>query len=82
MKIKRYNLIPSLLFVYLCVMSYIGYPSYRSGRFSAAYYFGSIALTICILVLLRYFLKKKEDYRRRRQEDIEKSGNQSGKGLR
>jgi len=69
MKVKRYNLVPALLLVYLAVMSYVGYPSYRDGRFSATYYFGTIALTVAVIVLLRFLLKKKHDYRLKRGKD-------------
>lgn len=74
MKVKRYNLIPALLLIYLCVMSYIGYPAYVAGKFSATYYFGTIALTLVILVLLRFFLKKKHDYNERRNGDNQPKG--------
>ncbi len=70
MKVKRYNLIPAALLVYLGVMSYIGYPAYRSGRFSAAYYFGTIAFTIAVIIVLRIFLRKRDQYRSRREHDM------------
>lgn len=72
MRVKRYNLIPAALLVYLGVMSYIGYPAYRSGRFSAAYYFGTIAFTVAVIVVLRIFLRKRDRYRSQREQDMRK----------
>lgn len=69
-KIKRSTLIPVILFAYLCVMAMIGWPEYAAGRTSALQYFGVIALTIVILVLLHFSLKRRERLRRERLDDI------------
>lgn len=63
MKIKRSTLIPAVLLVYLAVMAAIGYPEYAAGRTSALYYFGIIAITLVVLVLLHFSLKRREKYR-------------------
>lgn len=63
MKIKRSTLIPAVLLVYLAVMAGIGYPEYAAGRTSALYYFGIIAITLVVLVLLHFSLKRREKYR-------------------
>ena len=63
MKIKRPTLIPAVLLVYLAVMAAIGYPEYAAGRTSALYYFGIIAITLVVLVLLHFSLKRREKYR-------------------
>jgi len=68
---KKHILIPSVLLVYLAVMSYIGYPSYASGAFSALYYFGVIGISLAIIVLLYFFIKKREQYRKERNDDME-----------
>ncbi|MDE6541636.1 MAG: hypothetical protein K2L74_06470 [Muribaculaceae bacterium] len=70
MKIRRSILVPSVLLVYLAVMSAIGYPDYASGRTSALYYFGIIAITLVILVLLYFSLRRRERYREEREKDI------------
>ncbi len=68
MKLKRSTVLPLALAVYLAVMAYIGYPEYASGKVSALYYFGIIAITIVILILLHFNLKRRERYRREREE--------------
>lgn len=57
-KIKRSTLIPSLLFVYLCVMAYIGRREFFSGNY--LFYFGVIGVTLVCIVLLHFVLKRKE----------------------
>lgn len=52
--------------IYLAVMAWIGYPSYKSGIYSATYYFGLIALTALTIVLLHFSLKRHERNRRNR----------------
>ena len=74
-KLKRSTVIPVVLALYLAVMAYIGYPEYASGNMSALYYFGAIAVTVVILVLLHFNLKRRERLRRERIEDIERNKN-------
>ena len=71
MKIKRYDIVPAVLFVYLAVMVYLGYPDYVAGATSPWLYFGGTAFTIIVIILLRINLKKRAAYRKARQEDIE-----------
>lgn len=75
-RIKKYDLVPALLFIYLCVMVWLGYPGYVAGATSPALYFGGTAFTLLVIILLRFNLKKRHEYRRRRLEDIEKSKEQ------
>ena len=75
MKVKRSIIIPAALLVYLAVMAAIGYPEYASGRTSALYYFGVIAITLVVLVLLHFSLRRRERYREEREKDIRKSNN-------
>ena len=70
MKLKRSTLIPLVLAVYLAVMAYIGYPEYAAGNTSALYYFGIMAITIVILVLLHFNLKRRERLRSERMADM------------
>lgn len=72
MKIKRYDLVPIILFVYLCVMVYLGYPDYVAGATPAWLYFGGTAFTILVIILLRFNLKKRTEYRKRRQEEAKR----------
>ena len=77
MKIKRSTLIPAILAVYLVVMATIGYSDYASGRTSALFYFGTIAVTVVILILLHFNIKHRERLRRERLEDIERSSSEN-----
>lgn len=75
MKVKRSTIIPAVLAVYLAVMACIGYPEYAAGHTSALYYFGTIAVTIVILVLLHFNLRRRERLRQEREDDIARSEN-------
>ena len=68
MKIKRSTLIPAILAVYL---------DYAFGRTSALFYFGTIAVTVVILILLHFNIKHRERLRRERLEDIERSSSEN-----
>ena len=69
-KVKKYNIVPLLLLVYLAVMLYLGYPDYVAGATSPWLYFGGGAFTLAVIILLRFNLKKRAEYRKRRGEDI------------
>ncbi|MDE6207109.1 MAG: hypothetical protein K2M55_04815 [Muribaculaceae bacterium] len=73
MKVQRSVLIPAVLAVYLAVMAVIGWPDYASGRTSALQYFGTIGVTLIILVLLHFNLKRRERLRRERMDDLKRS---------
>ncbi len=79
MKFKRSIIIPSLLGVYLLVMAVIGYPRYSSGEESALFYFGVLAVSVVVIVLLHFNLKKQERLRRERMDDDIKRQNQNKK---
>lgn len=64
MKVQKSTWLPALLLVYLGIMCCIGYPGYKSGQNSPAYYFGVILLTLFIIFLLRLFLLKREKMRK------------------
>lgn len=72
-RIKRSTLIPLVLAVYLMVMASIGWGDYASGRTSALYYFGVIAITVVILILLHFSLRRRERYREERQADMDRN---------
>ncbi len=67
---KKSTVIPIVLLIYLGVMSYIGYSGYASGEYSAFYYFGIIAVTLCVIVMLHFNLKRRERLRRERERDL------------
>ena len=75
-KLKRSTVIPVILAIYLAVMASIGYDEYSSGRMSAVYYFGVIAVTAVIIILLHFNLKHRERLRRQREEDMNKQNKQ------
>lgn len=75
MKYKRSTVIPVLLAVYLLVMAIIGWPRYAAGEESALFYFGVLAATVVVIVLLHFNLKRQERLRRERLEDIENKQN-------
>lgn len=64
---KKSTVIPVLLLVYLAVMSWMGYPAYAAGHFSALFYFGIIALTSVIILFLHINLKHRERNRNRKR---------------
>ncbi|MBO4978174.1 MAG: hypothetical protein J6C67_05595 [Muribaculaceae bacterium] len=73
MKLRRSTVLPLCLAAYLAVMAYIGYDGYDGGETSAAMYFGTIAVTIVIIVLLHFNLKRREQLRRERENDLKKN---------
>lgn len=73
MKVKRSTLIPAILALYLLVMAYIGFDDYSAGRTSPLFYFGTIAITIVVLILLHFNLKHRERLRIERMRDLEEA---------
>lgn len=67
---KKINLTTLVLFIYLAVMSFIGWPGNRPDA-SYAGYFGAIAATLVIILLLRYVQIKRWKMRERRREEEE-----------
>ncbi len=73
MKLKRYNVVPLILLIYLGVMVWLGYPDYVAGATSPLLYFGGTAFTLIVIVLLRFNLKKRVELRRMRQQQMEQT---------
>lgn len=67
-RIPKSTFLPLILLIYLAVMSCFGYREYSAGKMSAAYFFGIIAATLIVIVLLHIFLKKREKYRNSRDK--------------
>ena len=72
-KLHKYDIVPIVLFIYLGVMVWLGYPGYVSGATSPWLYFGGTAFTIVVIILLRFNMKKRAQYRRERERDMENS---------
>ena len=68
MKIRKSIVIPICLFIYLMEMAYIGRHILYAGDYLQ--YFGIIAATIVVIVLLHFSLKKKERLREEREDDL------------
>lgn len=66
-------IIPLALLIYLAVMCYIGYDGYVSGEFSALYYYGVIAGSLLVIILLHFSLKRRERLRKEREDDLKKN---------
>lgn len=77
MKYKRSTVLPLILLVYLCGMSWIGYKSVRTGETSVTTYVLTIVVTLALIVALHFFLKKREKLRDERLEDIKNSQNKN-----
>ena len=73
MKIKRSTLIPAILLVYLAVMASIGWRQYASGDMLATEYFGIIAITLAVIVLLHFNMKRRERLRAEREADMRRN---------
>ena len=58
----KYKVVPVLLMVYLAAMAFVGYPRYAAGQMSALQYFGIIAATVAVIILLFFSLRAR--YRR------------------
>jgi len=58
---KKYNLIPLLLAIYLGFMCYLGYPQYVSGTYSPIRYFGVAAISLGCIIALRIVMKRRAD---------------------
>ena len=69
MKQKRFKssvVIPSVLLIYLMAMAYYGRGMLAAGE--SLKYYGVIACTLVILVVLHFSLKKKEKLRQQRED--------------
>ncbi len=69
MKVKRSTLIPAALLVYLAVMSVFGWRQYSAGTMTSTEYYGIIAITLAVIVLLHFNLKRRERLRQQRLDE-------------
>lgn len=72
---KKSVILPLALVAYLGAMSYVGYSGYASGEFSAMRYYGVIAVSFAVIVLLYFSLKRKEKLRKEREDDMKNNRN-------
>lgn len=72
MKSSRATIIPAVLLIYLAVMAIIGYDNYEKGGLTTAEYYGIIALTLVVIVLLHFSLKRRDRLRRERMADLDR----------
>lgn len=66
--LRRSVVIPVLLFVYLCVMVYKGWPMYVAGVTGPWLYFGGTAVVIVCIILLYFNLRAAERRRASRKK--------------
>ncbi|HIU55995.1 MAG TPA: hypothetical protein IAB03_09360 [Candidatus Gallibacteroides avistercoris] len=70
---KKYNLIPGLLLIYLIVMAGFGWEKFAAeGKYLE--YFGIIGGTLIIIFVLRIVLKRKNKFREETRKRREASG--------
>lgn len=81
MKIKRSTLVPVILLVYLAVMSCFGWKQFASGQMPWYEYFGIIAVTLAVIVMLHFNMKRRERLRAEREEDIRKTEENNNKKI-
>lgn len=70
---KKSVILPLALVAYLGAMSYVGYSGYASGEFSPIRYYGVIAVSFIVIILLYFSLKRKEKLRKEREDDMNKN---------
>lgn len=70
-KLSKTQLLPLALLVYLAFMAYLGLPLYRAGEF--LHYFGVIAGSLVIIVLIYVLLSKRDKIRAERDEKLRKN---------
>lgn len=70
MKIGKPIILPGVLLVYLFVMACFGYRSMRQGLMTPTYFWGTVVITLMVIILLHFNLKKRERLRREREQDL------------
>ncbi len=67
MKIKRHIGVPAALLLYLIVIAIYSWPG-RFPQVSYAQWGATIAITLCCIVALYFFLKKRGEFRNKKNE--------------
>lgn len=66
-KIKRSTFLPLAFLVYLAFMAYIGRGYFYSGEYLR--YFGTIGVSLVVIILLRWALKRREFLQKQREDE-------------
>ncbi len=66
---KRYDIIPLCLLVYLAIMAFLGRDMFLRGDYLE--YFSIIGVTLTIIIALRWALKRRESLRQQRRAEQE-----------
>ena len=69
--LPRHVVIPAALLVYLVIMAVYAYDSWAAGQMSSLQYFGTIGMTVAIIVVLSWSLRRRDRLRRERNKDLE-----------
>lgn len=69
--LPRYIVIPAALLVYLIIMAMYAYDSWAEGLMSSLQYFGTIGVTLAVIIVLSWSLRRRDRLRRERQQDLE-----------
>lgn len=75
-RLQRSTTLPIILLLYLIIMAFIGFDSVKNGETSLSVYIITIAVTLCLIIILHFFLKRREKLRDERLNDIKKSEKQ------
>ncbi|MGM9860216.1 MAG: hypothetical protein ACI31C_05605 [Muribaculaceae bacterium] len=69
--LPRHIVIPAALMVYLVIMAVYSYDSWAQGQLSSLQYFGTIGVTLAVIIVLSWSLRRRDRLRRERQQDLE-----------
>lgn len=67
-RIPRHIIIPAVLFIYACIMAYIGRDALQDPDRKLTYFL-TLGAETAILIALYFFLKYRDKLRREREED-------------
>lgn len=68
-RIRKSVFIPSLLFIYLAIMAYMGRDKLLAGNYLE--YFGILIVTLLCITILFFTMRKQEQIRDRKQRELE-----------
>lgn len=66
MKVPKSTWLPIVLFIYLCVMAFIGRSELLVKK-NYLFYFSTFFITLACIIVLHFFLKKQEQKRKNKQ---------------
>ncbi len=74
---KRYDIIPLFLLIYLAVMAYFGRGMFVKGDYLQ--YFSILGVTLLIIIFLRWVLKRRDTLRQQRRQEQERAKQEKNK---